>query len=163
MMKIRSLFAATLLASSSAAFAAAVPFDLNVKAIVPSATGLAVWDNTGWSTSDLNMAYDHNVKDFKTVGGPLNIKGGTTAVKSYLVFEPKLLDASEVIDMEVKVGGVALKVGSAAAVDVATAAEATAGAIKEVQISAIEPATGYKEGSYAGAVHMMFESAPAAP
>lgn len=159
-MKIRSLFAAAMIVSSSAAFAAPIPIDVTVNAVIPSDTGLDVHDVTGWSASPMTMVYERTSKTLGTVGGPVSIKGGTTAVKAYLVSAPEMVSGGESIPLTVKVGTFDLAVGSTASVEVVSAADVVAGKQVQFVIGAGTVAGGYKEGNYQGIVRTLFESAP---
>jgi hypothetical protein len=155
------ILGAALIFSAGVASAAPISLDVDVTAYIPSSTSLDVYDVGGWASAPLAMNYDRINKTLSAVGGPLQIIGGTTGVEAYLSFAPQLVSGADSIPLLVSVGGVGLAVGSAAAVQVATAAEAAAG--KRVQlVVAAAPATGtgYATGTYSGPVHMLFDSVP---
>lgn len=159
-MKIRSLFAAAMVVSSSAAFAAPISLDATVNAVIPSATGLDVYAVNGWNTIPLQMDYDRTAKTLGTVGGAVSIKGGTKEVNAYLVSAPVMVSAGESIPLTVTVAGLPLAVGSAAAVEVVNAADVVGGKQVQFVIGAGPVTGGYKEGNYQGVVNTMFEAAP---
>ena len=158
-MKIRSLFAAALVLSSGAAFAAPVDIQVDVQATIPSSTSLDVYDVGGWAATPLTMAYNRTTEALSPVSGPLSLKGGVGAVAAYLNFPPVLVSGSDNIAMNVTVGGVALPVGNAAPAEVATAPQALTGIQKEFQATAAAaPAGGYAAGNYNGQIHMTFDT-----
>ena len=158
-MKIRSLFAAALVLSSGAAFAATTDLQVDVQATIPSSTALDVYDVGNWASTPLTMAYNRDTEALAPVTGPLQIKGGVGAVSAYLNNAPMLVSAGDSIDMAVTIGGVALPVGNATVVQVASAADALAGVRKEFQATAAAaPTTGYTAGNYTGLIHMTFDT-----
>lgn len=160
-MKMRSLLAAAMVVSSTAAFAAPIPFDIDVSASVPDTSGLDVYAVGGWDTAPLKMSFNRDTGALGTVGGQLSIKGGGEGVEAYLVDAPVMISGSNRIGLTAAIGGVALKMGATNKVEVASKTEAAAGKRAQLVIAAAAaPTGGYAVGEYAGPVNIMFDSMP---
>lgn len=158
-MKIRSLFAAALVLSSGAAFAATSELQVDVLATIPASNGLDIEDVGGWAVNPQAMVYNRDAGTLAPVNQPLRIKSGIGPVTAHLNHAPLLLSGGDTIPMVVAIGGLTLPVGGAAAVEIASEAQALAGINKEFRVTAAAaPTTGYVPGNYTGRIHMMFES-----
>lgn len=158
-MKIRSLFAAALVLSSGAAFAATTDLQVNVLATIPASNGLDIEDVGGWSLNPQTMVYNRTAETLAPVTQPLRIKSGIGAVTAHLSTAPKLVSVGDSIDMVVSIGGLTLPLGSVAPVEIASEAQALAGIDKQFQVAAAAaPTGGYAPGNYTGIVHMVFDS-----
>ena len=158
-MKVVSLFSAALFFSSSAALASPVDFQVDVSAFIPVSDGLDISDVGGWASRPMVLNYNRGSEVLEPARGALEMKSGIGAITAYLNYPPKLVSGADVIDMDVSIGGVELKTGSAAAVEVANKADAAAGKRADLLVAAVAPgSTGYEPGNYMGIVHMTFES-----
>ena len=158
-MKIRSLFAAALVLSSGAAFAATTDLQVNVLATIPASNGLDIEDVGGWSLNPQTMVYNRTAETLAPVTQPLRIKSGIGAVTAHLSYAPTLVSGGDSIPVAVTIGGLTLPLGGAAAVEIATQAQALAGIDKEFQATAAAaPAGGYIAGNYNGLIHMTFDT-----
>ena len=158
-MKIRSLFAAALVLSSGAAFAATTDLQVDVLANIPASNGLDIEDVGGWALNSQAMAYNRDADTLAPVKGPLRIKSGIGPVTAHLSYAPTLVSGGDSIPLAVTIGGLTLPLGGAAAVEIATQAQALAGIDKEFQATAAAaPTGGYLPGNYTGRIHMVFDS-----
>lgn len=158
-MKIRSLFAAALVLSSGAAFAATSELQVDVLATIPASDGLDIEDVGGWAVIPQAMVYNRGADTLAPVNQPMRIKSGIGPVTAHLNHAPVLLSGGNEIPMVVAIGGLTLPLGGAAAVEIATQAQALNGINKEFRATAAAaPTGGYIPGNYTGRIHMMFES-----
>ena len=69
-----------------------------------------------------------------------------------------MASAADVVDLVVKLDNVEVPATAAAKITVANAAQAAAGKSLAFAIAPTAPTGGYKQGSYGGQFHMIFES-----
>ncbi|MCC7634820.1 CS1 type fimbrial major subunit [Stenotrophomonas rhizophila] len=152
--------AAVLMFSPAAAMAEEFPLQVSVEAFVPSPNGLQVSPVGDWAGITQNMFWDIATQKLKPIQQQVDLKSGLGAINAYLTADANLTSAANTIKMTVSVAGKPLALGSAAAVEVATANEAANSKRAAVEIvAAAAPNTGYAQGNYQGNVFMMFESA----
>ena len=156
--------AAALMFSPAAAMAEEFPLQVTVEAFVPSPNGLQISPVGDWAGITQNMRWNLATQTLDPINQQLDMKSGLGAITAYLTTDATLASAANTIAMNVSVAGKPLAVGSAAAVEVASAAEALASKRAAVEIvAAAAPTGGYKQGNYQGNVFMMFESVAPTP
>lgn len=148
-----------LMLSPAAAMAEEFPLQVTVEAFVPAPGGLQVSPVGDWAGVTQEMRWDLASQKLSPIQQQIDVKSGLGAISAYLTTDAVLASAANTIDMSVTVAGKTLVVGSAGAVEIASAAEALASKRAAVEISpAAAPGGGYVQGNYQGNVFMMFES-----
>lgn len=151
--------AAALMLSPAAAMAEEFPLQVTVEAFVPSPTGLQISPVGDWAGVTQEMRWNLASSKLEPIQQQIDVKSGLGAITAYLTTEAVLASAANTIALAVNVAGQELKVGSAAAVEIASEAEAAASKRAAVEIvAAAAPTGGYAQGNYQGNVFMMFES-----
>ena len=134
---------------------------INVTADVPNSAGLQVSTPDGWEGLPQNLPWDtaRQARQFAQglAGRVINVKS-PAAVSAYLTAPAQMASAAHVVNLDVKIDNVVVPATSAAKIEVANAAQAAAGKSLAFAISPTVPADGYKQGSYGGQFHMIFES-----
>ncbi|WP_329763444.1 CS1 type fimbrial major subunit [Stenotrophomonas geniculata] len=154
--------AAALIISPAVSFAADIPVNVRVEAVIPTADGLRV-DTKDWGGVTQNMSYDINSDTLSPIRKQLSVKSNAD-VYAYLQSPASLTSGNDSLSLTVALGATELKVGAANKAEIAKKAdaEATNGKTMDLTITAADaPSTGYVAGSYIGEVMMMFESTPA--
>jgi hypothetical protein len=155
----KTLLAATaaLIIAPAVSFAADSTISVNVKAIVPDPKGMSVTAEGGWDATEQTLRWVETTEDFAAFRDNLNVKS-TAAVTAHLQVTPQLRSDDDTVGISVKLAGKTLGVGSANREVIATEDEAKAGKLVAAEINAVKPTTGFKPGTYKGAVTMIFES-----
>jgi len=136
---------------------------INVTADVPNSAGLQVSTPDGWEGLPQNLPWDTARQTLGELSGRvINVKS-PAAISAYLSAPAQMASAADVVDLVVKLDNVAVPDTAAAKITVANAAQAAAGKSLAFAIAPTVPADGYKQGSYGGQFHMIFESDIADP
>lgn len=131
---------------------------VNVTADVPNTAGLQVSTPDGWEGLPQNLPWDTARQVLgELTGRVINIKS-PAAISAYLSAPAQMASAADVVDLAVKLDNVVVPATSAAKIEVANAAQAAAGKSLAFAIAPTAPSGGYKQGSYGGQFHMIFES-----
>lgn len=131
---------------------------VNVQADVPNLSGLQVSTPDGWEGLPQTLPWDTARETMGDLTGRvINVKA-PVAISAYLTAPAQMSSAAEVVDLDVKIDNVVVPATEAAKIVVATEAQATAGKSLAFAISPKAPAGGYKQGSYGGQFHMIFQS-----
>lgn len=163
MFKKHSLLAATaaLLIAPAIAMAATAEtktITVNAQADVPNTAGLQVSTPDGWEGLPQGPIWDTARETLvDSAARVINVKS-PAAISAYLTAAAQMASAADVVDLDVKIDNVALPTTAATKIQVANATQAPAGKQLTFVISPNEPADGYKQGSYTGQFHMVFES-----
>lgn len=156
--------AAALMFSPAAAMAEEFPLQVTVEAFVPSPTGLQITPVGDWAGVTQSMGWNLATQTLNPINQQLDMKSDLGAITAYLTTDATLASAANIINLTVSVAGKELKVGAAAAEEVASQTEAAASKRAAVEIvAAAAPTGGYKQGNYQGNVFMMFESVAPTP
>ncbi|MEI2260061.1 CS1 type fimbrial major subunit [Stenotrophomonas indicatrix] len=156
--------AAALIIAPAASFAAET-VAVQVKASVPASDGLQIGPPSGdtWLSTAQEFRWDMQTQSLNSITGKNLILRNSSAISAYLADAPSLTSGGDSIALGVELGGKALAVGAAAAVEVASAAQAATGHQAEVKLVPTAPTGGYAEGTYTGTVTMMFDSVVTSP
>lgn len=131
---------------------------VNVQADVPNTTGLQVSTPDGWEGLPQTLPWDTARETLgELTGRVINVKS-PAEISAYLTAPAQMSSAADVVDLTVKLDNVVVPATAASKIIVATAAQAAAGKSLAFAIAATEPGGGYKQGSYGGQFHMIFES-----
>lgn len=131
---------------------------VNVTADVPNTAGLQVSTPDGWEGLPQNLPWNTARQELgELTGRVINIKS-PAAISAYLSAPAQMASAADVVDLAVKLDNVVVPATSAAKIEVANAAQAAAGKSLAFAITPTVPTDGYKQGSYGGQFHMIFES-----
>ncbi|WP_448135268.1 CS1 type fimbrial major subunit [Stenotrophomonas rhizophila] len=131
---------------------------VNVTADVPNIAGLQVSTPDGWEGLPQNLPWDVARETLgELTGRIINVKS-QAAISAYLSAPAQMASAADVVDLVVKLDNVAVPATAAAKIIVANASQAGAGKPLAFSITPTVPADGYKQGSYSGQFHMIFES-----
>ncbi len=131
---------------------------VNVTADVPNTAGLQVSTPDGWEGLPQNLPWDTARETLgELTGRVINIKS-PAAITAYLTSPAQMASAAHVVDLVVKLDNVEVPATAAAKITVANAAQAAAGKSLAFAIAPTAPTGGYKQGSYGGQFHMIFES-----
>ncbi|HGM5876225.1 TPA: CS1 type fimbrial major subunit [Stenotrophomonas maltophilia] len=152
--------AAVLLITPAVALAATETksITVNVTADVPNSAGLQVSTPDGWEGLPQNLPWDVARQTLSELTGRvINVKS-PAAISAYLTAPAQMSSAADVVDLAVKLDNVVVPATSAAKIVVATESQAAAGKSLAFAIAPTAPGGGYKEGSYGGQFHMIFES-----
>ncbi|MET4616650.1 opacity protein-like surface antigen [Stenotrophomonas sp. 2619] len=136
---------------------------VNVTADVPNVAGLQVSTPDGWEGLPQNLPWDTARQALgELTGRVINVKS-PAAITAYLSAPAQMASAADVVNLVVKLDNVIVPATAAAKITVANAAQAAAGRSLAFAIAPTVPADGYKQGSYGGQFHMIFESDIADP
>jgi len=131
---------------------------VNVTADVPNTAGLQVSTPDDWEGLPQNLPWDTARETLgELTGRVINIKS-PAAITAYLTSPAQMASAADVVDLVVKLDNVEVPATAAAKITVANAAQAAAGKSLAFAIAPTAPSGGYKQGSYGGQFHMIFES-----
>ena len=131
---------------------------VNVTADVPNTAGLQVSTPDGWEGLPQNLPWDTARETLgELTGRVINIKS-PAAITAYLTSPAQMASAADVVDLVVKLDNVEVPATAAAQITVANASQAAAGKSLAFAIAPTAPSGGYKQGSYGGQFHMIFES-----
>lgn len=131
---------------------------VNVEANVPNTAGLQVSTPDGWEGLPQTLPWDTARETLgELTGRVINIKS-PAAISVYLTAPAQMSSAADVVELAVKLDNVVVPATSAAKITVATAAQAAAGKSLAFAIAPTVPSGGYRQGSYGGQFHMIFES-----
>jgi len=131
---------------------------VNVTADVPNTAGLQVSTPDGWEGLPQNLPWATARETLgELTGRVINIKS-PAAITAYLTSPAQMASAADVVDLVVKLDNVEVPATAAAKITVANAAQAAAGKSLAFAIAPTAPSGGYKQGSYGGQFHMIFES-----
>ncbi|HEL7752260.1 hypothetical protein KZX71_15485 [Stenotrophomonas indicatrix] len=152
--------AAVLLITPAVSFAATETksITVNVSADVPNVAGLQVSTPDGWEGLPQNLPWDTARQVLgELTGRVINVKS-PAAITAYLSAPAQMASAADVVDLAVKLDNVVVPATAAAKITVANAAQAASGKSLAFAIAPTEPGGGYKQGTYGGQFHMIFES-----
>lgn len=152
--------AAVLLITPAVSFAATETksITVNVSADVPNVAGLQVSTPDGWEGLPQNLPWDTARQVLgELTGRVINVKS-PAAITAYLSAPAQMASAADVVDLVVKLDNVVVPATAAAKITVANAAQAASGKSLAFAIAPTEPGGGYKQGTYGGQFHMIFES-----
>ncbi|MFI8571140.1 MULTISPECIES: CS1 type fimbrial major subunit [Stenotrophomonas] len=152
--------AAVLLIAPAVSFAATETksITVNVSADVPNVAGLQVSTPDGWEGLPQNLPWDTARQVLgELTGRVINVKS-PAAITAYLSAPAQMASAADVVDLAVKLDNVVVPATAAAKITVANAAQAASGKSLAFAIAPTEPGGGYKQGTYGGQFHMIFES-----
>lgn len=152
--------AAVLLITPAVSFAATETksITVNVSADVPNVAGLQVSTPDGWEGLPQNLPWDTARQVLgELTGRVINVKS-PAAITAYLSAPAQMASAADVVDLAVKLDNVVVPATAAAKITVANAAQAASGKSLAFAIVPTEPGGGYKQGTYGGQFHMIFES-----
>jgi len=152
--------AAVLLIAPAVSFAASETksITVNVSADVPNVAGLQVSTPDGWEGLPQNLPWDTARQVLgELTGRVINVKS-PAAITAYLSAPAQMASAADVVDLAVKLDNVVVPATAAAKITVANAAQAASGKSLAFAIAPTEPGGGYKQGTYGGQFHMIFES-----
>jgi len=136
---------------------------VNITADVPNTAGLQVSTPDGWEGLPQNLPWDTARQVLgELTGRVINVKS-SAAITAYLSAPAQMASAADVVDLVVKLDNVAVPVAGGTKLTVANAAQAAAGKSLSFAIAPTVPTGGYKQGSYGGQFHMIFESDIADP
>ncbi|WP_448133010.1 CS1 type fimbrial major subunit [Stenotrophomonas rhizophila] len=136
---------------------------VNVTADVPNTAGLQVSTPDGWEGLPQNLPWDVARETLSELTGRvINVKS-SAAITAYLSAPAQMASAADVVDLVVKLDNVVVPATAAAKIMVADAPKASAGKSLAFAIAPTAPTGGYKQGSYGGQFHMIFESDIADP
>lgn len=131
---------------------------VNVSADVPNVAGLQVSTPDGWEGLPQNLPWDTARQVLgELTGRVINVKS-PAAITAYLSAPAQMASAADVVDLAVKLDNVVVPATAAAKITVANAAQAASGKSLAFAIAPTEPGGGYKQGTYGGQFHMIFES-----
>lgn len=152
--------AAVLLITPAVSFAATETksITVNVSADVPNVAGLQVSTPDGWEGLPQNLPWDTARQVLgELTGRVINVKS-PAAITAYLSAPAQMASPADVVDLAVKLDNVVVPATAAAKITVANAAQAASGKSLAFAIAPTEPGGGYKQGTYGGQFHMIFES-----
>ncbi|HEL2958121.1 TPA: hypothetical protein UL931_001358 [Stenotrophomonas maltophilia] len=152
--------AAVLLITPAVSFAATETksITVNVSADVPNVAGLQVSTPDGWEGLPQNLPWDTARQVLgELTGRVINVKS-SAAITAYLSAPAQMASAADVVDLAVKLDNVVVPATAAAKITVANAAQAASGKSLAFAIAPTAPSGGYKQGTYGGQFHMIFES-----
>ncbi|EMR0603157.1 TPA: hypothetical protein RWN27_003630 [Stenotrophomonas maltophilia] len=152
--------AAVLLITPAVSFAATETksITVNVSADVPNVAGLQVSTPDGWEGLPQNLPWDTARQVLgELTGRVINVKS-PAAITAYLSAPAQMASAADVVDLAVKLDNVVVPATAAAKITVANAAQAASGKSLAFAIAPTAPSGGYKQGTYGGQFHMIFES-----
>lgn len=152
--------AAVLLITPAVSFAATETksITVNVSADVPNVAGLQVSTPDGWEGLPQNLPWDTARQVLgELTGRVINVKS-PAAITAYLSAPAQMASAADVVDLAVKLDNVVVPATAVAKITVANAAQAASGKSLAFAIAPTEPGGGYKQGTYGGQFHMIFES-----
>ncbi|EKT4443031.1 TPA: hypothetical protein QEF96_002428 [Stenotrophomonas maltophilia] len=152
--------AAVLLITPAVSFAATETksITVNVSADVPNVAGLQVSTPDGWEGLPQNLPWDTARQVLgELTGRVINVKS-PAAITAYLSAPAQMASAADVVELAVKLDNVVVPATAAAKITVANAAQAASGKSLAFAIAPTAPGGGYKQGTYGGQFHMIFES-----
>ncbi|MGE6334595.1 CS1 type fimbrial major subunit [Stenotrophomonas sp. NPDC077659] len=131
---------------------------VNVQADVPNTAGLQVSSPDGWEGLPQTLPWDTARSTLGDLTGRvINVKS-PAAISAYLSAPAQMSSAADVVDLDIKIDNVVVPATAASKITVATQAQAAAGKSLAFAISPQAPSGGYKQGTYGGQFHMIFES-----
>ena len=151
----KHLVAAALVMASGTALAEQVPFSIQVEAVVPSANFYVTPFGSNWINSPVALIWNPTAGELMPATKQFEMMSSLGGIKASVTNLPKLAAGSDLIDLQVSVGGKTL---STTPVEVLTSAEASTAKRQEFKIAATKPGSGFKPGSYTGNIELMFES-----
>jgi len=131
---------------------------VNVTADVPNTAGLQVSTPDGWEGLPQNLPWATARETLGELTGRVINITSPAAITAYLTSPAQMASAADVVDLVVKLDNVEVPATAAAKITVANAAQAAAGKSLAFAIAPTAPRGGYKQGSYGGQFHMIFES-----
>ncbi|WP_338713238.1 CS1 type fimbrial major subunit [Stenotrophomonas geniculata] len=131
---------------------------VNVSAEVQNTAGLQVSTPDGWEGLVQTLPWDTATSTLRELTGRvINIKS-PAAISAYLTAPAQMASAGDVVDLQVKLDNAVVGSTSANKISVATDQQAAAGRSLAFAIAPTAPSGGYKQGTYAGQFHLIFES-----
>ncbi|SUD33170.1 adhesin major subunit pilin [Pseudomonas fluorescens] len=127
-------------------------FDVSVT--IPVHEAYVLPSEPDWMNQDQPLAWNLVTSQLSHLRKNFDVKNLNGGVAARLGAEPYLYNGRNRIDLQVLFNRVPL---SLAPTEVVNAEVARAGARAELDISAIEPAGGYRGGDYYGTVHLIFD------
>lgn len=152
--------AAAVLASSFAAQAADVKFD--IQAVVPDNTFYVT--GTGWEARTQVMTWNEGRNSLSEIKENLKMKNAAGGIKAYLQDAAQLYSAASntPVDLTVKIQNDELKVGAASGVEIVSAADARTEQTRVMTVTQTAPGRPVA-GTYDGTITMMFDNVPTPP
>lgn len=131
---------------------------VNVTADVPNTAGLQVSTPDGWEGLPQKLPWDTARQTLlELTGRVINVRSQAD-IHAYLSAPAQMASAADVVDLVVKLDNVVVPATYANKIMVADASKAAAGQSLAFAIAPVVPDDGYKQGSYSGQFHMIFES-----
>ncbi|MDR6095782.1 CS1 type fimbrial major subunit [Stenotrophomonas sp. SORGH_AS_0321] len=131
---------------------------INVSADIPNPNGLQVSTPDGWEGLPQTLPWDTARQELRELTGRvINVKS-TAAITAYLAAPAQMSSAADVVQLKVKLDGKEVLATAAKKITVADATQAASGKSLTFAIAPVLPNGGYKQGTYGGQFHMIFES-----